>query len=180
MPFNQKHPIILPKFSVTAPIIESVLNSRPLTPISSDPNGLVLTPGHFIIGDALSSFRERDFRDTPSNRLSSWQHIQKVKQHFWRRWHREYLNELNIRNKWSKGSHGIREGTIVILREDNVPPMQWPLGRIIKVQPGADGIIRMATVRAATSTLDRSIKRMVPLPSRMTPDDSETINSNEV
>ena len=161
-------------------LIESVLNSRPLTPISSDPNDLlVLTPGHFLIGDALISFRKQDFRDNPSNRLSSWQHIQRVKQHFWRRLHREYLNELNIRNKWSKGSHGIREGTIVILSEDNVPPIQWPLGRIIKIQPGADGIIRTATVRTATSTLDRSIKRMVPLPSRMTPDDSETINSNE-
>ncbi|XP_048262528.1 uncharacterized protein LOC125385266 [Bombus terrestris] len=100
--------------------IESIFDSRPLTPISSDPNDLlVLTPDHFLIGDALTSFRERDFRDTPSNRLSSWQHIQRVKQHFWRRWHREYLNELNIRNKWSKGSHDIREGTVVVLREDN-------------------------------------------------------------
>ncbi|XP_043587663.1 uncharacterized protein LOC122569980 [Bombus pyrosoma] len=109
----------------------------------------------------------------------SWQHLQKIKQHFWRRWHREYLNELNIRNKWSKGSHGIREGTIVILREDNVPPMQWPLGRVIKVQPGADGIIRTATVRTATSTLDRSIKRMVPLPSRSTPEDTDAIINSE-
>nr|XP_034177277.1 uncharacterized protein LOC117602863 [Osmia lignaria] len=68
--------------------IESVLNSRPLTPISSDPNDLlVLTPGHFLIGDSLTSLRERDFRDIPSNRLSSWQHVQKVKQHFWKRWH---------------------------------------------------------------------------------------------
>ncbi|XP_068987608.1 uncharacterized protein [Bombus flavifrons] len=97
--------------------IESILNSRPLTPISSDPNDLlVLTPGHFLIGDSLTSIRERDFRDTPTNRLSSWQHIQKLKQHFWRRWHREYLNELSIRNKWNKGNHDIREGTIVIIR----------------------------------------------------------------
>ncbi|XP_071868023.1 uncharacterized protein [Bombus fervidus] len=161
--------------------IESVLNSRPPTPISTDPNDLlVLTPGHFLIGDSLTGLRDRDFTDTPTNRLSSWQHIQQIKQHFWRRWHLEYLNELTIRNKWRKGSHGIREGSIVLLREDNVPPMQWPLGRIIKVQPGADGIIRTATVRTATSTLDRSIKRLVSLPSRSTPDDSDTINSDNV
>lgn len=147
--------------------IESIINSRSLTPIFTDPNHLlVFTPGHFLIGYSLTSFRERDFRDTASNRLSSW--------------HREYSHELSIPNKWSKGSHGIREGTIVILREDYVPPMQCPLDKIIKVQHGADGIIRTGTVRTATSTLDRSIKRMVPLPSRMTPDDSETINSNEV
>ncbi|XP_068987552.1 uncharacterized protein [Bombus flavifrons] len=145
--------------------IESILNSRPLTPISSDPNDLlVLTPGHILIGDSLTSIRERDFRDTPTNRLSSWQHIQKLKQHFWRRWHREYLNELSIRNKWNKGNHDIREGTIVILREDNVPPMHWPLGRVVKIHPGADGIIRTATVQTSSSLLDRGVKRLVPLP----------------
>ncbi|XP_068972383.1 uncharacterized protein [Bombus flavifrons] len=145
--------------------IESILNSRPLTPISSDPNDLlVLTPGHFLIGDSLTSIRERDFRDTPTNRLSSWQHIQKLKQHFWRRWHREYLNELSIRNKWNKGNHDIREGTIVILREDNVPPMHWPLGRVVKIHPRADGIIRTATVQTSSSLLDRGVKRLVPLP----------------
>ncbi|XP_024226114.1 uncharacterized protein LOC112213535 [Bombus impatiens] len=92
---------------------------------------------------------------TTSQTYRSWQHIQKLK-HFWRHWHREYLNELNIRNKCSKGSHDIREGAIVILREDNVPPMQWPLGRIIKVQPGADASY-------GRLPFDRSIKQMVAL-----------------
>ncbi|XP_043604779.1 uncharacterized protein LOC122577510 [Bombus pyrosoma] len=153
--------------------IEAVLNSRPLTPISTDPNDLlVLTPGHFLIGESLMSLRERDFRDTQSNRLSRWQHIQKIKQHFWKRWHQEYLNEMNNRSKWTKGGHHIQEGTIVLLREDNVPPMQWPLGRVIKVHPGADGIIRTATVKTSSSLLDRGVKRLVPLPCQAAPDES--------
>ena len=49
--------------------VEGILNSRLLTPISSDPNDLlVLTHGHFIIGDALTSLPEADFSQTPSNR----------------------------------------------------------------------------------------------------------------
>nr|XP_012153233.1 PREDICTED: uncharacterized protein LOC105664226 [Megachile rotundata] len=147
--------------------IEAILNSRPLTPISSDPNDLlVLTPGHFLIGDSLTSLREKNVTEIPTNRLSSWQQIQKVKQHFWVRWHREYLNELTTRSKWTKGDHPIKEGTIVLLREDNVPSLHWPLAKVIKVHPGTDGIVRAVTVKTAKGTLDRSIKRLVPLPNQ--------------
>lgn len=82
--------------------VEAILNSRPLTPLSSDPNTLVLTPAHFIINASLSSVPEYDFMHTNLNRLSTWQHIQRVKQHFWARWSKEYLNELQQRSKWTK------------------------------------------------------------------------------
>lgn len=58
---------------------------------------------------------------------------------------------MTSRRKWSKGSHGIQEGTIVIIREDHVPSMQWSLGRVIKVHPGSNTIIRMATIQTTTS-----------------------------
>ncbi|XP_076383911.1 uncharacterized protein LOC143261227 [Megalopta genalis] len=144
--------------------IEAILNSRPLTPISSDPTDLLtLTPGHFLIGDALTSLRERDLGDTNPNRLSVWQRIQQLKQQFWKRWSREYLNELTSRNKWTREQHPITEGTLVLLREDNVPSMQWPLGRVLKTHPGSDGIIRAVTVKTATNVFDRSVKKLVPL-----------------
>ncbi|XP_076664982.1 uncharacterized protein LOC143367242 [Andrena cerasifolii] len=152
--------------------IESILNSRPLTAISSDPNDfLVLTPGHFLIGDSITSLRERDFRETPPNRLSNWQHIQKVKQHFWTRWHQEYLNELTTRNKWSKGDHPIEKGTVVLIRDDHIPSMQWALGRVSEVHPGSDGIVRTVTVKTATNVLDRAVKKLVPLPNQKEEDD---------
>ncbi|XP_076384451.1 uncharacterized protein LOC143263146 [Megalopta genalis] len=144
--------------------VEAILNSRPLTPLSSDPSDLLaLTPGHFLIGDALTSLRDRDLQGTPANRLSAWQRVQQLKQHFWKRWHREYLNQLANRNKWTRGQHSIIEGAIVLLREDNVPSMHWPLGRIIKTHPGSDGIVRVATVRIASNVFDRSVKKLVPL-----------------
>ncbi|XP_074099942.1 uncharacterized protein LOC141528019 [Cotesia typhae] len=66
--------------------IEAILNSQPISPLSSDPNDpLPLNPGHFLIGGPLTSFSQVDFTDTPSNRLSAWEHAQQLKQRFWER-----------------------------------------------------------------------------------------------
>ncbi|XP_076377783.1 uncharacterized protein LOC143259436 [Megalopta genalis] len=44
--------------------VESCLNSRPISPISSDPNDLnPLTPGHFLIGDAPTALPSPDLTD---------------------------------------------------------------------------------------------------------------------
>lgn len=108
---------------------------------------------------------ETDLTDMPTNRLSMWQHIQKVKQHFWTRWHKEYLNELRNRTKWhANDANQIKVGTIVIVQEDNLPPMQWNLGRIINVHPGSDDVIRVATIKTKTGVYKRSVKKLCPLP----------------
>ena len=67
--------------------IEAILNSCPVSPMSSDPNDLQpLTSGHFLIGGPLTSFPQTDFKDMTSNRLSAWQHAQNLRHHFWNRW----------------------------------------------------------------------------------------------
>lgn len=66
--------------------IEGILNSRPLSPLSSDPNDLtVLCPGHFLIGEPLTSLVEVDLTPLPLNCLSRWQRIDQLRQHFWKR-----------------------------------------------------------------------------------------------
>ena len=146
--------------------IEAILNSRPITPLSSDPNDLrSLSPAHFLIGDSFMSIPEYDLSEIAANRLSNWQNVQRVKQYFWKRWHKEYLNQLNTRSKWqrSDGKHP-EVGTIVIVKEDNVPLLHWPLGRIVEVHPGNDPIVRVVTVRTQAGTYKRSVKRISPLP----------------
>ncbi|XP_076646848.1 uncharacterized protein LOC143355683 [Halictus rubicundus] len=112
-------------------IMNTILNSRPLTPLSSDPNDLsALTPAHFLIGDTLNSMPDYDISNVPSGRLSSWQHVQKMRHHFWQRWSKEYLHELTTRKKWHKHKpEKIEIGSIVTVQDDHLPAMQWTLAR---------------------------------------------------
>lgn len=57
--------------------IEAILNSRPLEPLSDDPDDVsALTPGHFLIGSALTTIPEPCLTDLAISRLSRWQFIQ--------------------------------------------------------------------------------------------------------
>lgn len=46
-------------------------------------------------------------------------------QHFWTRWSKEYLSLLKQRRKWNNASNMLMPGTIVLLADDNLPPLYW-------------------------------------------------------
>ena len=99
------------------------------------------------------------------NRLSRWQRVEKLRELFWHRGQREYLTELQKRHKWCKSpSQPLDVGTMVVLRDDNVPPLQWKLGRLIDLHPGSDGVTRVVTVKTATGSTRRGVNRLCVLP----------------
>lgn len=146
--------------------IEACLNSRPLTPISNDPNDFqVLTPGHFLIGSPLTTTLDENYQKSPANRLSQWQHLQQMTQHFWKRWSKEYLHQLQQRSKWkTRHAELLQPGTMVLVQDDLLPPLCWPLGRILETFPGADGLVRSASVKTANNTVKRAINKLCILP----------------
>ena len=145
--------------------IEAVLNSRPLTPLSNDPNDLsALTPAHFIFGDSLDQPEQFDVSGEPDNRLTHWQLLRKSRQRLWQRWKEGYLQELQKRVKWNTTSQHIKVGDLVLFIEDNVPPLKWPRGRVVKVYPGADGTVRVVDVRTSARIYKRSIQKICLLP----------------
>lgn len=145
--------------------VEGILNSRPITSLSSDPNDLlVLTPAHYLIGKPLTALPERDVSSVPANRLSVWQHLTKMRQDFWARWRLEYLNELQTRNKWLKDGPRIDIGTVVLIKDKNLPCTQWPIGRITEIHPGEDGIVRAATIKTGAGEMKRAATQLCPLP----------------
>ncbi|XP_024868253.1 uncharacterized protein LOC112452346, partial [Temnothorax curvispinosus] len=146
--------------------IEAILNSRPLTALSTDPNDLsYLSPGHFLIGSTVTSYPEADITDIKINRLSRWQMIEQIRQHFWRKWSSEYLLNLQRRNKWlSNVGPPIKVGQLVLCREDGLPPLKWSLGRVISVLPGADKIVRTAVIKTSTGEYKRPAVKLCVLP----------------
>ncbi|GFT40338.1 integrase catalytic domain-containing protein [Trichonephila clavipes] len=81
--------------------VEGILNSRPLTPLSSDADNFdVLTPGHLLIGRPITSIPEPNLIDVNENRLSRWEKITKVVQRTWKKRKSDYLNTLQARSKW--------------------------------------------------------------------------------
>ncbi|KYN07859.1 hypothetical protein ALC62_01165 [Cyphomyrmex costatus] len=146
--------------------IEAVLNSRPLTQLSNDPNDLsYLSPGHFLVGTALNSLPCRDLCDINENRLTRWQRVDQLRQHFWRRWSSEYLQSLQERSKWkiSKGVQ-LQPGQLTLIRQPGLAPMQWLLGRVQETHPGSDGVVRTATVRTGKGTFVRPLSKLAILP----------------
>ncbi|XP_039291072.1 glycine receptor subunit beta-type 4 [Nilaparvata lugens] len=62
------------------------------------------------------------------------------------KWRVEYLHELQERGKWWKSSTPLEVGTVVIVDQPNLPPLQWPLGIVEQVFPGTDGQVRVALI----------------------------------
>lgn len=55
-------------------------------------------------------------------------------------------------------------GDLVIIKDELTPPTKWPLGRIIELHEGKDGLVRVAEIKTALSQYKRSIHRLIYLP----------------
>jgi len=115
--------------------VESNVNGRPLTVLSDDPNDETpLTPNHLLllrVGPHLlpSQFDQRDIYGR------RWRHVQFLSDQFWKHWVREYLPTLQLRHKWLQPKRNLQDGDVVLIRDENTPRKNWPLGQIIQTFP---------------------------------------------
>lgn len=147
--------------------IEGVLNSRPLSPLSTDPEDMTpLTPAHFLMGRPITSLPDNDYKQMPENRLAKFQRLQVMVQHFWERWNKEYISELQSRVKWKRNHPSLLKlGSIVLIKEDNLPVSAWKLGRVMELHCGHDGIVRVASVKCKdNSQCKRAVTKLCVLP----------------
>ncbi|XP_026741350.1 uncharacterized protein LOC113503524 [Trichoplusia ni] len=145
--------------------IEACLNSRPLSYVEDQDKMSVLTPGHFLLGESPVVPPDASYESTTNiTNLKRWQLCQKMMRDFWRRWSHDYLHQFLQRYRWSYKTPEPSLGSIVLVKEDNMPPGKWLLGRIVQKHPGTDGITRVVTIRTQSATMKRPTSKLCILP----------------
>ncbi len=145
--------------------VEAVMNSRPICYSKHVAQGsFVLTPGHFLIGRPFTEIPSLDFEADKQIALSKrLELIKTTLASFWRLWSRDYVNSLQVRQKWRLPVANVRTDQLVLVKDDT-PAFQWPLGVVEATQPGSDGLVRVVDVRMRGRVLRRPISKIVPLP----------------
>ena len=145
--------------------VESIVNSRPLTFPSSDPQDLdPLTPNHIltmkskVVLPPPGVFQKEDIY-----LKKRWRRVQYLTNIFWTRWKREYIQNLQPRMKWNEVKRNLQVGDIVLIKQENTPRNAWPLARILQVKSDHHGLVRSAKVKTAATILDRPISKLILL-----------------
>ena len=161
------HELDLDVFETILAEVSGILNRRPITPISSDPTDpQVLSPANFLYPYVVSPTSMSILPPTPSGAQvrSSWQQVRNVIEHFWSRWQKEYLSELQKRSKWTSSTTNPRVGQVVILADELQPREMWRLAVVTELLSDDVNHIRRVKVRLASgNVLERHVCKLIQL-----------------
>ncbi|KAI5641419.1 hypothetical protein NE865_06457 [Phthorimaea operculella] len=169
---QQKRPVMVNNFFYVAMTVSLIVYmgcwwSSSGTP---DPRGLTMSVFYMIvisvpkfarIGKAVWLIWINNARVSS---LQRFQRIELLKQHFWNRFSNEYILWLQNRTKWRASKGTLEEGTMVIVKDKTIPPLMWLLGRVVRIFPGSDGIVRVADIKTRKGIIRRAFNNICPLP----------------
>ncbi|KAJ8914174.1 hypothetical protein NQ315_016253 [Exocentrus adspersus] len=156
IPFDQKHPIILPKNCH----ITDLIILKEFWIISG--NREIKRNIHKCVAcfRAKAHCSKQLMGSLPENRVIA---ARPFKNNFWKRWHKDYLAQLQSKPKWRQEYPNIKENMLVLLKEDGIPCLKWPMARIIKTIAGKDGKVRVVQVQTKNGIYTRSITKLAIL-----------------
>ena len=148
--------------------IEAVINSSPLTTVSDDVRDLTpITPGHLALEGALYCLLDEVSTHEGTTR-QRYLYQQKHLTHFWQRWRGQYLHQLSVRYKRVCEQLAIKIEDVLLISEDNVSRGKWPMGRVERLVPGKDGLVRTVTLKIQKGRLRRPVQRLHRLKASIT------------
>ena len=121
--------------------VMSIINCRPLGLVSEEQ--VPLTPNMLITmkSDIILPPPGR-FEDADTYSRKQWRKVQKLANDFWQRYRKEYLSQLQSRNKWVKKHRDIQTGDIVIVNEGDCVRNDWKLATVTECILSNDGHAR--------------------------------------
>ncbi|GFW03361.1 integrase catalytic domain-containing protein [Trichonephila clavipes] len=141
---------------------EFLINSRPLTYISENPQELIpLTPAMFLIENRCSDTTDIDELNSTDLRKRMKYRI-KLLSDLRQRFRKEYLSEL-IQKQNDNRVREPRIGEMVLIGNDNKKRLSWPIAKIIELIPGRDGEIQTVRLKTQHGTVIRPVQRIFPL-----------------
>lgn len=127
--------------------IENIMNNKPITIVSLDVNDMLpLTPNTLLKMQSSTDFPPGLFSPTENYTQRRWKQVQQIADMFWRRFKKEYLPLLNVRQKWNDRQRSLIPGDIVIVSDQSEPRNNWCLGKISSVKKSSDNLVRSAEV----------------------------------
>jgi len=156
-----KAAVTMQELHVCVKKVEEVMNGRPLTYISEDPDDLEpLTPKMFLQIPARVKFPEGELADSERLRIRH-KYMNTLGEELNKRFRQEYLALLVA--KPNKINRPLRVGELVFIGSDNQKRLDWKMGRILEFFPGKDGVNRVARLKTDIGELVRPVQRLHPL-----------------
>lgn len=144
--------------------VEAIVNGRPITRVSSDPNDLeALSPNHLLLlkGQPVLPPGLFDRADLYGKRR--WKQVQYLSDIFWKRWTKEYLPLLQERQKWTVTRRNLKPGDVVLIVDDSAPRSSWLMGKVERTLFDSKGFVRRVFVKTKSSILERPIHKLCVL-----------------
>ena len=145
--------------------VECIINSRPLTTVSDSVDDLnPLTPSHLLTTKStIITPPPGNFQKNDVYLRRRWRQVQYLANVFWSRWKKEYLQTLQVRQKWNTPRRNLQNGDIILIKEDTLPRNMWAMGRVVEVDEDSQGMVRSAKVKTKDGELRRPIQKLVLL-----------------
>ena len=141
----------------------AIVNGRPLTVENlGDPCGPEpLTPNHLLtMKSKVILPPPGDFVKEDVYARKRWRQVQYLSNEFWARWRKEYLANLQVRQKWNNSRRNLKVEDVVLIKDAELARGQWRLGQVVEVYPDKDQLVRKVRLRVGDPTLDKLGRRI--------------------
>ncbi|GFT17298.1 uncharacterized protein NPIL_535891 [Nephila pilipes] len=131
--------------------VKAIRMHRPLVAASIGTNNFsVITPGHVLIGSELKSVLEPDYTSEKIPIRLWWKLVAQVSQSFWKSWSKDYLTQLQVRNKWKIPNAELYENDLVLIKGDNLSSLKWKMARVTHTYKGTDDRIKSVNLKTVS------------------------------